>query len=443
MLYNERMLTGVAQAEWKATLESSYADTFVTEPGEPMTSVHAEKFDPIGWTTCSMEQICGSSSSSVAGSNISSVKYEVASSSSFMNAIHMAIPVPALELKEMYKRDYRFKLVDFFGYKVVANAVFGSGSTIKIQSLDPHTQIFLFDRMTPIGDVEASLRRMGAELECKEWTTVLKPTTLYYKQQYYFSFWPGKGFPLYLVANKMAPHIVIEYVLDMMKHVVVKRFDHALCKWVIEKKINADLFTTRPTIDVPTIYGKFSNISPVEMENRALDKLNTFYILDMINCDMEDKFKPGSIAKSTLIDFNGLVQVVFWALENVTHQDANISCNYTRDQIEHINSKSAVESVTVKSNSMDKCKNITPDLLNELSQGVLPNSGCKNGIMIWPYVPKIVPRNNGGTPAQKLGTSIACAIELTPESKGNRYMLRCRALVCKKMIIESGHIRIE
>lgn len=439
-------LTDIHAAEWGAVLNTNHSSSFFTNPGEDVTSVHGEKFDQVGWTGIGLERLLISTSNANSGntsrSELVTVVYTASVGGAFLASTHMVLPVPGMELKESNKRDYRFKLVGDFGYKVATKAVFGSDKT-DIQTLDTHSQIILREKMTANADVKAMEKRMGLRTVCNKWVTKLEPIILYYRQQFYYSLWPSKAFPAYLVTSTSS--LVHRYILSLniLRHINIEKFDRVECKWKPVKFIDPSLFVSIPTLPIPDLYARYTSISPPEVESRELAKLNTFYILDMICCDAANKHKPGSDAIATLKPFSGLVQVLFWALENVTHEDINIRCNYTIEASEDSNSRSPIATNSLATAHGPKFEDIEPILLEEIAQGVLPNSGTKNGIVVWPYVERVGPCNNGGTPAQNMGTTISCKILDETSNKGQKYILICRALTCRKMIIEGGKVRMD
>lgn len=441
------MLTGVTAAEWGAIEKSAYSSTFAMEPGKDLQSIHAERFDPIGWTGRTIHKLTPTTSTSSANAvrasvpGMRQVTYAAEANCHFLCMTIMDVPVPNMELKEKHKLEYRFKLVDDYGYKMTKKAVFGAG-LVEINTVDTHSQIWCREKLTPPGDVTATERRQGLHTVCKEWVTKLEATTLYYKQQFYYGFWTSKGFPAYLLGSTDRMFHRYDLMLDILRLINVEKFDKASCKWVLQEKIDRSLFVEIPILDTPALVGVFSDMSPVELESRELAKLNTFYTLDMVACDVANKWKPGMDASTALGTFTGLVQVVFWALENVTHEEANITCNYTMDALQTTKSLSPIVHTTLKSASNVKCEEIAPEMLEAACQGVMPNAGSRNGIAMWSYVPKVGPSNNGGTPAQLLGTTIKCRVASETGNKKSKYTLICRALVAREMVIEGGKVRM-
>jgi hypothetical protein len=436
----------VSEAELKSVTDSNYANLFGKAGKKGLDSVYYEEYEKVGWIGTYPEAFTSTPSTkydTTEGTEIDIITYTTSTRCSFLVASTMEYQFPEIELKEEYKDQYRFKLIDDVGYKSPINATFGSTDT-PVQSLDPHSQIMLHEKMTDAGHKKSLERKMGLKTVCKKWTTHMPTTVLYYRQQWYYSFWPCKAFPMYLLSQPGDIRHVYNMILDLQRLINVKKLNKETLEWELVKTVDTSIFSKFPKkIPPPILYGRFSHMSPEEYQERLNIKLDNFYILDMIRCDAENERKPGQEVTASLRTFGGVVQALFWAADNVTYKSSNITCNYTIDELPNKYSQSGIKYNTLNTESGPKFTKIPTALLEgELAVGTFTNSGNKNGILAWQYVEKLTQQNNGGSCPQHMATSITCTIN-SSVSKQSRFFLIFRALVSKKMTIKDGKLNIE
>jgi hypothetical protein len=434
----------ISDAELKSVMTGSYGNLFGKADKKRLDSVYYEDYEKVGWIGTFPQAFTSTPVGyGSTGTETDVISYSTSTRCSFQVSSTMEHKFPEIELKKEYKDLYRFKLVDDVGYKVVVSATFGSTDTV-IQTLDPHSQIMLHEKLTDPGHKKGLERKMGLRSVCKEWMTHMPATTLYYRQQWYYSFWPCKAFPMYLLNKPTDVSHVYSMILDMKKLIIVKKLNLDTLEWEIMQTVDTSLFSKFPDkIPPPTLYGRFSQMSPEEYQDRFDIKLDDFYILDMVKCDASNERKPGSEVTATLGTFGGVVQALFWALDNVTYKTSNITCNYTVDELPNKRSQSGITYNTLQTSTGSKFINIPSALLEgELAVGTFANSGDRNGILTWQYVEKVMQQNNGGSCPQYIDSTIKCTITKNV-TKQSRFVLIFRALVARKLTIKDGHLSIE
>lgn len=447
------MLTGVTLAEWNATSRGSYSECFMTElnknPGQrdELHVVHTENYDPIAWTVPSIKRLTPAVSEVGADTEekelITIVTYTINTTAAYLSGATMVLVPPEVELRDEYKKDYRFKLVDDFGYKVTQRAVFGANK-VDIYTLDPHDQIILRKHFTPASEEAGMRERMGLDTVCKDLVTHSPATKLQYKQQFPYSFYPGKAFPVNKLDSTISMYHTYEMQLDMRYLINLFKYNPSTCSWeLVPGEVDRSLFKKLGKVPTPSLFLRFSDMSPIQMEAMLMNENKPFYIYNMVNCDAPGRHKPDDDVTASIKGFDGLVQVLFWALENCTHHSSNVTCNYVSDTVPTKKSQTAIAYNTLKTTTGSKFEALDSGLLDgELSFGVLPNAGTRDGILSYSYVERVGPGNNGGCNAQGVATDLTCKISSRSQDRA-RYRLIVRALVIKRMTINGGRISID
>ena len=436
----------VSDAEFESVTTGSYAHLFELAPKGKLRSVYLDEFEPVGWIGLTPTRLfCSSpSQNGVGSSETTTLIYKEETAYKFLTTTLLELQIPEIKLKTTHVGTHRFKLVEYIGYKITTDAEFRTNEAV-IGKLDTFSQIALFERMAKPGNKAIQEKRMGKNTVCAKWTNHMKATNLYYPQQWGYSFCSAKAFPIYLLNDHRSIYHRYEMSLDIKKHINMQEFDKSTLTWK-DVEVDMSLFDNVPErFAQPSLYGTFANASKTEMLERTESGINTFYVFDMINCDAPNKWKPGTLANSALKNCPGLVQTIFWALENVTHEHLNITCNYTRDALSHQNDdpdsqcfESAILTTTINTDTGFKFDKMPSPLFDGgLSEHVYPSSSGGYGILTWHYVENVGPENNGGSCPQKKGTKISCNIA-GGLPKNTKFKFRFRALVIKEMTIQSN-----
>ena len=439
-------------AERDAVLNSCYAKLFSKDQDGSFRSIYSEDFGTVGWVGLTPAMFL---SETTTGGNdpedrhLLFRKYFVHTAFKFLVASVMKITTPALKLKKQYAANYRFKLVDDFGYKVTEKAKFSSKTIPDLLTLDKHSQIIFYDRMIKPNDKKSLDKKMGKKTVCKLWCTEMNAKPLYYRQMWSYSFWPSRAVCIGMLNSSSDVFHHYGLNLNVHKHIEMQVYDEDSFEWK-HCTVDMNMFENPQTmLEEPVLYGMFSNDSPMEEIERS-KHLVEYYFLDLVNCDSKEVCKPGgnTVATSALVtatirkECPGLIQCLFWALENVSGSPYNITCNYTSDIIPN-----KYSTTPISSNSLDTKKGAKFDAMpTELFEDCLAidtfnMSSTKVGIPAFPCVQQLGDGNNGGSRLQNLKTVITCTIPRAKDpSLDYEYMLRFRVLTLKQYAIINGTI---
>ncbi len=437
-------LTRVSKAELDSINKCYYASLFAKNNGDKFRSIYYEDYENVGWICLTPVAFKASHNPGVEDPNephIGTYNYHITVSHKFLVCSTMQLNVPNLQLKKEYIGTYRFKLVDDVGFKISPSAKV-EATEEQILSLDHHSQIVLYEKMTKPGHKEALEKMMGTHTLCAEWTTHIKAKSLFYRQQWSYSFAPSKAFPIYLLNKPDDLCHQYQFCLDISRHLNLQMFNDQTLEWDLVQ-VDMSLFINPPKkFSQPLLFGVFGDISPAELDERRKNNICKFYIMDMVSdVDEDETGMPGKNIKKTIPKFPGIVQSRFWMLENVSNVDSNITCNYTGDVMSGKGSETAIVSNTMKTKAGYKFKNLPSPLFEgALSPYNFNHSSSRPGILTWSYVDRVGDRNNGGSKPQDIDT-ITCAIskDVAPLSE---FKLIVRDLVVKEMTIIDGKVKI-
>src|SRR5437868_7392190 len=194
------MSNSVAKAECEtvSSSSSSYRELFEPYDDEKLNRAFYEDYSPVGWTGHNIVRLDSSKADIDVESGTVTLKYTNSKSHKFTVMTTMALIVPTIELLDENVELYRFKIVDYVGYKAAEQAYFGS-SECEVNLYDTHDQIFKFERFTKPGHYEKLLKSMGMKTICKDWCyDTIPKTTLFYRQMFGYSLWECKAWPVYL-----------------------------------------------------------------------------------------------------------------------------------------------------------------------------------------------------------------------------------------------------
>jgi hypothetical protein len=434
----------ITTEEMRSSLNSQYSKLFEPDDTEELSCVYKSEYSPIGWIGLTPAPFLSSPTSEDSLSEDPDIRgtavrnYAIKTAHRYQVSSVMQISVPNLSLSKDNRANYRFKLAKDFGYKIIIYAKFGSDEEVALR-LDKHDQIFLFEKMTKAGIKESLERKMGRTTVSKNWYVTMPAKKYFYKQQWSYSFFPSSAFPIWKLSKPSDVYHQYKMCLLIEKQINMQKFNDDKLIWE-DCEVDMSLFDNAPQLFAePVLYGLFSDNSPLEQDRRQSEVNNSFYVLDMVNCDSSKKRSKGEKASANLKICPGVIQSLFWALENVSHLNLNITCNYTKDLHENKNSETPISLNTILTNYGAKFESLPSALLEDCLAPNTFNNASKQGILCWSYVEKVCEGNNGGSRPQNMGLKISCVI--SPDVPTNDiFLLRFRALTLKEISIINGSL---
>lgn len=402
----------IQTTETQAIARSCYAGLFEHGPEVETQYPYLDDTRSISWNGDFIEQL-SQTTGNIEG-NIVTVTYKPEQPRDVYETSWMCINMPDLELRPEYKKDYRFRLLPFFGY-LISTCELSAGPEFKL-SLSPFSQLCLFTTKVGSRRAKKEKRRMGLYSACDEWVTCLPANKYYYLQMWGYSLFKEKSIMKWMMSDITHKYT---YDLNVERYIEVQRFDpHA--EDYVDVKTDISFFKGAPTIASPSLCVKFGIMTPEEKAKWKAEQLDTFYIYDMIPIESKD----GSVlnySKSV-----GLAQEIFFALEVKNNTGPEYVFNYTTDQIPTKKSRSAISSVLFPKMSPNTRSNPV-DLYTPDSNTYIP------GIFVKSLVDKVSHGNNGGSMIQDTGAATECKID--PRQVANNYMLRVEVLTLRKYTV--------